>query len=873
MHTKTFRRTALRAVCCVAGLFGLSTSARAADAKDVSADDYATLPGFKLEVVLKADPKANGSWISLGKDSQGRLMLGGQRHQPMTRLTLDNQGHITKQEVLKLPVSEIMGQLFVNDSLYVDAAGKGPAGPEVFGLFRLRDPKGDGSFDSVELLREWKNGAGEHGAHGIVLAPDKQHIFTVCGNFTGVPDDLAPSSPHKNYQDDLALPRAEDGNGFGAGKKPPGGFITRMNLDGKEAELFASGQRNTYDIAVNADGEVFGFDSDMEWDWGTPWYRPIRVFHATSGGDGGFREGSAKWPTYYADSLPPVQEIGLGCPTGVSFGYGAKFPAKYQKAFYITDWTYGRLIAVHLKPHGASYESTGWENFVAPKGLSGTGPKSPLNLTDIVIGNDGAFYFTIGGRGTGAKLFRVTYTGDEPTTPADLHDADGQQARELRHKLESFHGKANPEALATVWPELDSVDRYIRYAARIAVEAQPVDQWKAKALAETKPNAALTALLALARLGGQESQADLLKSLSRLSIASLSPEQQLDKLRVLEVSISRQGKPAGDEAKAVIAELDPVYPAKSIELNRELCQVLLALDAPDAVAKTVKLLEAAPTQEEQLNYVLALRTIKTGWTPELHRAYFSWWTKDRHANPPAHPDYVLKWFSEAGRPYGDGSSFNNFIAHLHADAKSSCSADEEKSLADVIDAYVPPAGRAAKRPSKVRKMVKEWKMEDLEPSLADVGHDRSFNRGKTAFEDAQCLACHKFGNEGGAVGPDLTAVSSRFARKDILESIVLPSKVISEQFMNTEVRTKSGDVEVGRLVEETADHVVLQPNQLKPEKVTIKKADIQLRRFSKISPMPEGLVNTFSKTEILDILAYIESGGRKSHPDFSGGAK
>src|SRR5665213_2977280 len=692
MHNKSFQRTALRAVCCVAGIFGVSASTHAADSKDVSADDYSTLPGFKLEVVLKADPKVNGSWISLGKDSQGRLMLGGQRHKPMTRLTLDNDGHITKEEVLKLPVSEIMGQLFVNDSLYVDAAGKSPGGPEVFGLFRLRDPKGDGSFDSVEMLREWKAGAGEHGAHGIVLAPDKQHIFTVCGNFTVIPDDLAASSPHKNYRDDLALPRAEDGNGFGAGKKPPGGFITRMNLDGKEAELYASGQRNTYDIAVNADGELFGFDSDMEWDWGTPWYRPIRVFHATSGGDGGFREGSAKWPTYYPDSLPPVQEIGLGCPTGVEFGYGAKFPAKYQKAFYITDWTYGRLIAVHMKAHGASYESMGWENFIAPKGLNGVGPKPPLNLTDIVIGNDGAMYFTIGGRGTGAKLFRVSYVGSEPTTLADAHETDGQQARELRHKIESFHGKANPEALAFVWPELDSADRFIRYAARIAVEAQPVEQWKAKALAETKPNAGLTALLALARLGGQEAQADLLKALSHFSIASLSAEQQFDKLRVLEVTISRSGKPAGEAAKEIFAELDPIYPAKTIELNRELCQVLLAIDAPDAVAKSVKLLEAAPTQEEQLNYVLALRTIKTGWTPELHRAYFAWWTKDRKKNPPAHLDYVMKWFNEAGRPYGDGSSFNNFLAHLHADAKASLSPDEATALADVVNAYAPAAG-------------------------------------------------------------------------------------------------------------------------------------------------------------------------------------
>ncbi len=183
----------------------------------------------------------------------------------------------------------------------------------------------------------------------------------------------------------------------------------------------------------------------------------------------------------------------------------------------------------------------------------------------------------------------ATPAANRPPPPI-LHDADGSQARELRHKLEAFHGRVDSAAVETAWPQLDSPDRYIRYAARIAIEAQPVETWKAKALAETKPQASLTALLAVARLGGKESQSDLLKSLGRISTASLSEDQQLEKLRVLEVSISRQGKPSPEEATAIAADLDPLYPAKSVFLNRELCQVLLAIDAPGAVAKTMALL-------------------------------------------------------------------------------------------------------------------------------------------------------------------------------------------------------------------------------------------------------------------------------------------
>ena len=838
------------------------------------ADQLQTLPGFKIDLVLKADSKLNGSWISMAKDPKGRLLLGGQRGQPVTRVTI-RDGQVVKQENLNLPISETMGMLFAFDSLYVNGfrpldkgatnkAAQAKEGKGMFGLFRLRSTKGDDQYDSVQFLREWKDGAGEHGAHGIVLGPDKK-LYIVCGNFTSVPNDLIAASPHKNYQDDLVLPRAEDGNGFGAGKKPPGGYIVRLDRDGKNAELFASGQRNTYDIAFNADGELLGFDSDMEWDWGTPWYRPIRVFHAVSGGDTGFREGAAKWPEYYFDSLPAVLNIGLGCPTGVVFGGGARFPAKYQKAFYITDWTYGRLMAVHLEPNGASYKAT-WENFVAPKSLHAVAGKTPLNLTDVVIGNDGALYFTVGGRGTQANLYRVTYAGTDSTAPADLHDAAGAEARALRHQLESFHGKQDQAAIEVAGSQLGNSDRFIRYAARIALESQPIGQWRSLVLANKQPEAALTGLLALARLGGTEAQADVLQGLAKFPLASLTEPQQLDKLRVLEVSISRQGKPTAEAARQILADLDQMYPAKSEFLNRELCHLLLALEAPDAIARTLKLLAAAPTQEEQLTYVMALRTIQSGWTLDLRRQYLAWWTKDRAAIK--HPAFVMQWFEDAGRDYADGASFPKFIDNFHNDAQAALTPEEKKELAGVIAAYIPP-GAKVKKPSPVRALVKEWKMTDLDPLMDRVGAGRNFNRGKETFESAQCLACHRFGNEGGAVGPDLTAVSSRFKRHDILESIIEPSKVVSDQYKNTTVRLKSGDVVEGRIIEETDEKLVVQPNPLAPEKVTVKKVDVKSRALSNLSPMPEGLVNTFTKEEILDLMAYVESGGRKDHPAFA----
>ena len=816
-----------------------------------------TLPGFKVEHVLQADGAKNGSWICMANDPKGRLLLGGQGNQPITRVTLQD-GKSVKEEILKIPVTETMGMLFVDNVLYLNGSGS-----RGFGLYRCKDTKGDDSYDTVEFLRGWKGGSGEHGAHALVLGTDRM-LYSVCGNFTAVPEDLVPASPHRNYGDDLALKRIEDGNGFGAGAKPPGGYVLRMDLDGKNAELYSSGQRNNYDIAFNADGELFGFDSDMEWDWGTPWYRPVRAFHAVRGGDHGYREGSAKWPEYYADSLPATVNIGIGCPTGVVFGTGAKFPVKYQKAFYICDWTYGRLIAVHLTPQGASYSGT-WENFIAPKSLKSKSGKVPLNLTDAVIGADGSMYFTIGGRGTQASLFRVTCSGGGPAAPlsvAALSDKDGSEARLLRRRLEDFNVQEDPAAVATAWPHLASPDRSIRYAARLAIERNPVAGWQEKALMEPQPDAAFTALLALARTGPSDLQSAILKRLGAFPLATLTEAQQLDKWRVIVVSIARQGVPAGETASALIAEVGPAYPAKTEFANRELSQILLALNAPDAVAKTVALIKTAANLEEQITYVMALRNIKTGWTGDLRRDYLSWWNTGRSKE---HPPEVTQWFADAGINFNNGSSFQGFLKNALQEAKATMTPAEIAAIGD-FKQLVP----AAKAPAEARKLVKEWSTADLLPVLAKVGGGRDFARGKATFEAAQCILCHRYGDQGGAAGPDLTNVVTRFKRQDLLESMTEPSKVLSEQYMMSVFTMKDGSAVAGRIGQETGDKVVVLTNPFDTTSTsTVTKSEIQSRELSKASIMPPGLLNTFSKDEIADLLAYVESMGDPKHPNFS----
>ncbi len=102
-------------------------------------------------------------------------------------------------------------------------------------------------------------------------------------------------------------------------------------------------------------------------------------------------------------------------------------------------------------------------------------------------------------------LYRVTYTGKEST--GDVAEQNAMPATSfarLRHKLEAFHGKQDPAAVDAAWPHLDHADRFIRSAARVALEHQDPKDWADRALGEKQPGKALAALLALVRVSSSD---------------------------------------------------------------------------------------------------------------------------------------------------------------------------------------------------------------------------------------------------------------------------------------------------------------------------------------------------------------------------------
>ena len=808
--------------------------------------------GFKVELLYSVPKPQQGSWVNLCTDNKGRIIVSDQ-FGGLYRFRAPAAGQPLKaKDIEKVPakIRAANGLLWAFGALYVgvnDYERKMESG-----LYRVTDSDGDDQLDKVEKLRGMTT-RGDHGIHAVLLAPDKKSIYLITGNNT-TPAKSDASQVPLHWGEDHLLPRMPDGRGHNRDRLAPGGIIYKISPNGKQWEIVSSGYRNIFDGGFNRDGELFTYDADMEYDFNTSWYRPTRICHVTSGSMWGWRNGTGKRPEFYPDTLPPVINIGPGSPTGVAFGYGSKFPAKYQDAMYILDWSWGKIHAVHMKPKGSTYTATK-ETFI-------TG--SPLPVTDAIIHpGDGAMYFTIGGRRVQSGLYRVTYVGIESTAPVE-HNPNINELTRLRHRLEQFHGRQHSNALNAAWPHLDHPDRFVRWAALTAVQHQPLAQWKDRTLNEKNHNKQVAALLGLCKVAGadpangksdapvnKELAAAVYGSLTKVDLGKLDYTGKLTLVRTYQIALVRFGDPDAGTVKKIIAQLEPQFPAATFEQNWLLCETLAHLQAPTTAAKGIRLLQEAATQEEQIEYARSLRMLKAGWTTELRTAYFNWFLKAAN--------------------YRGGKSFSIFIEFIRRDAVASLSEEERVVLKELL-AQKP----VVKSPFEImaqamigRKYVKQWKLEELSQASKTQLKNRSYERGRKMFAAGGCFACHRFANEGGMTGPDLTGSGGRYSSHDLLDQIINPSKEINEQFVPVVVKMKNGDMVTGVVVNLNGDRVNINTDMFNPnQQIQVNRPQIESIEPSKISPMPAGLLNMMREDEIMDLLAYILSGGNRNHPAF-----
>jgi len=693
------------------------------------AQDMTLQNDFKMELLYKPDQATEGQWVPMAWDQQGRLIVASYNSDHLLRLTIPPVGSDApiRVEHIMENVGAAEGLLVAFDGLYMNV---NRSNIRRHGLYKLTDTNNDDMYDKIEVLRNLQ-GSGDHGTHNLRLSPDGTRIYVISGNGT-LPSMFTSSRVPMIWNEDQLLPRMDDKGlgGHAAGRLAPGGWTASFSPDMSDFRLETMGYRNPVDFTFNKDGELFVYDSDLEFDKGQPWYRPTRVTHHISGADYGWRHGNGKFPRYYIDTFGVVTGIGSGSPVGTSSGEGLKFPARFQDGLFIDDWSYGNMYFVELQPEGSSY--------VGHAELFASG--RPFAVSGVTVNKaDGSLLVQT----TGTELYRITYTGSAPTTPTQP-DTQFAALRAQRKALEDYHGRRDPAAVAAVWPYLNNPDRGVRYAARVALEWQDPALWRDRALNERDPRTAIAALVALSRVSGTDvehranigapapdkaMQARIIQALDRIPLSALGYQDKLDLTRAYTLALTRFGEiepgtqdlyptrgkikmPDEETRRRLIARFDPLFPGQFRELNWEVGEILAYLEAPGIVDKMMTRLENAPTpryypieewvnpqqrvrgtpgtagglsnafmskQEDEWKYAELLRAVDTGWTPETRTEY-------------------LKWFSTAAANYEGGASFYQYLTFMHAKVLEKMTDAQKAALTDpaVLEPVSAPAGRGGR---------------------------------------------------------------------------------------------------------------------------------------------------------------------------------
>ncbi|MCB0630052.1 MAG: c-type cytochrome [Lewinella sp.] len=836
---------------------------------------YNIPPNFELEILYSPLENNDGSWVALAEGENG-MFYASDQNGDLYQFKIPPVGEVldsTQVDTIDLDIGHAHGLLWAFNSLYVsvnerweDGDGE-PLTETGSGVYRLQDTDGDGQLDELKMLLKLE-GSGEHGPHSMVLSPDGKQIYFIAGNYTKIPEAIVQNSclPN-NWEADNLFPPFLDARGHATQIEPPGGWIARTDPDGKNWELVASGFRNPFDMAFNRDGELFAFDADMEWDIGMPWYRPIRICHATSGSNFGWRTGSGKWPDYYPDNLPAVVNLGQGSPTAVLYTAGLDFPQQYKNGLLVFDWSFGTAYYVDLEEKGSTYTG-GFSEF-----FSGT----PLPLTDAVAGSDGALYFASGGRKLESHLYRLRYTGPKEALGMmeKSTDEDAAKLRQLRRQLEASHNRKAPESIPLLWEQLNHPDRFIRYAARVGLEHQDVGAWQSLFMEEKDPVRIIQASLALARFGKPGIQKVLFQKLAQLDPAGLSRAQQLDRLRAIGLVAIRRGMPETAIRQGFINEFNAQFPTNDPAMDREFSQLLVYFGDPLATAKCVELLEKHTREKtvthpdllseevsnrseqygptildmlkhmpptEALFYGVLLSRAEQGWDDTLRDKYFS-------------------WFFDALNSKG-GMSFKPFLENIRKQAMTHVPEDLQAHCEELSGVY--KAGEELMNLPQPEGPGGDYNSTDIHGILGKGldEYEGNIETGRRIYEAALCAMCHRMRGEGGSMGPDLTQVHTRFNRGEIIDAIFSPNDEISDQYAFTLFDLKDGERMTGKILSETGDKIVLMPNPFNMTyTVEIPKSNVLKSGLSPVSPMPSNLLNRLNAQEITDLFAYLLSGG------------
>ena len=593
--------------------------------------------GFQVELIYSVPRATQGSWVNMTVDPKGRLIVSDQ-YGKLYRVTLPPVGRqgrdrsASSRSMRRSARPRACCGRSTASTWSSTAAGRYESG-----LYRVHDTNDDDRLDKVEQLRKL-DGGGEHGPHAVILAPDGKSLYVVAGNATRLTELDGSLVPRVWGEDNLHSPHGRRRRLHDHRKGP-----RRPHLPGqpRRQALGAGGDRLPQPVRYRLQPRRRAVHVRLR--HGVGRQHALVPAHARAARRQRRRLRLSQRLGQVAPVLHRQPAAGGQRRARLAHRRDASATARSFRRNTRTPFTSATgatasSMPCTSRPRGRRYDGE-LEEFVA-----GT----PLALTDVVVNpKDGAMYFAVGGRNTQSGLYRVTYAGAEPTSPAATERPGGGRGRPAacgtRSRPSTVTRIRRPSPLpGRTWATpTDSSAGPPAWRSSFRIRRRGVRKPSPR---PSSPEAALNALLALTHVSAQDPahraarcpapdpalRDQILAALDRIAWDALDVAQQLDLLRVYEVVLNRFGRPDESIAQRLIGRFDPHYPARVRELNAELCQLLVYLQAPDAAAKTVALLEQAPTQEEQIHYAQALRTLKSGWTPALAAGVFH---LDRQVRP------------------------------------------------------------------------------------------------------------------------------------------------------------------------------------------------------------------------------------------------
>jgi len=653
-----------------------------------------------------------------------------------------------------------------------------------------------------------------------------------------------------------------------------GGGILRCRPDGSDLHVFSTGLRNIYDIAL--DEELNVFVRDNENDGGN---YMIRVCHSFMGADHGYPYLYAEHPE---EALAPLADLGRGSSAGGVTYLERAFPGMYQGALFFCEW--GKSLVMYPRERkGAGFAAMKETEFAAGAANDPYG----FRPTDVIVDRDGSLLVSDWADGQRPKrgrgrIYRIQYEGEKSDPTPGLESASYHARIEAQTEIER-RGRAGVIELKRRLARMNVLGRF--HAVWILAHAGDHKTLVQIAEGDSDPRVRAQAVRAIGdlfdpvlvthRLAVDRGDPKIAERLAALA-SSHNPEVMLEVTvalgrlrwsRAPEWLKANPGTPNAALAHAMIQTLrrSQNWPAVLAWLdapgNSPLRPIALSALADQAEAEAVdglvRRLETSPEPKRRREYAELLARVHRkpgpwvywGFRPGPRPPNTESWERteaiekalDRMLNDPDR-EVRLATLQEMERAKIRVPS-ETLIRWLRGETKF-------ESVAAILGSY------ESSKASNVREKSAPERHRSLSQlALADGGN---IVRGREIFLNAEksgCIKCHRLGDQGGTVGPDLTGAGRRFSRIHIIESILEPNRAIAPAFRNLSVRLKDGQELTGVRVAETES--VLTLGDAQSQSHALKKEQIEELQILELSIMPEGLESALTDVEFVDLVEFL----------------